>query len=57
MFVYFFFLQDTLMQLRDNVVKCQYRVPWFLSQEIQHLLKGLLVIEPEKRLCIDAIGT
>ena len=44
------------MQLRDNVVKCQYRVPWFLSQEIQHLLKGLLVIEPEKRLSIDAIG-
>ena len=47
---------DTLMQLRENVVKCQYRVPWFLSQEIQQLLKGLLVIEPEKRISIDAIG-
>ena len=47
---------DTLMQLRENVVKCKYRVPWFFSQEIQQLLEGLLVIEPEKRMNIDAIG-
>ena len=44
------------MQLRENVVKCKYRVPWFFSQEIQQLLEGLLVIEPEKRMNIDAIG-
>ena len=45
----------TLSELRDRVVKCQYRVPYFLSQECERLLKGLLVIEPEKRFSIEAV--
>ena len=45
----------TLMDLRERVVRCQYRIPFFLSQECEQLLKGLLVIEPEKRLGIDTI--
>lgn len=45
----------TLMDLRERVVKCQYRVPFFLSQECEQLLKGLLVIEPEKRFTIDTV--
>jgi serine/threonine-protein kinase SIK3 len=46
----------TLMDLRERVVRCQYRVPFFLSQDCEQLLKGLLVIEPEKRITIDAIA-
>ena len=30
----------TLMELRDRVVKCQYRIPFFLSTECEQLLKG-----------------
>ena len=47
----------TLMDLRERVVKCQYRIPWFMHSECVQLLKGLLVIEPEKRLSIDNIVT
>ncbi len=46
----------TLMELRERVVKCQYRVPFFLSQECEALLRGLLVVEPEKRLGLDSIA-
>jgi serine/threonine-protein kinase SIK3 len=46
----------TLMDLRERVVKCQYRVPFFVSFECQTLLKGLLVIEPEKRFNIDTVA-
>ena len=45
----------TLMELRERVVKCQYRVPFFLSTECEQLLKGLLVIEPERRFSIEAV--
>ena len=33
----------TLMDLRERVVKCQYRVPFFLSQECEQLLKVQLL--------------
>ena len=46
----------TLLELRDRVIKCQYRVPFFLSNDCELLLKGLLVIEPEKRLNLDQIA-
>jgi serine/threonine protein kinase len=45
----------TLLELRDRVIKCQYRVPFFLSTDCEHLLKGLLVIEPEKRFSLDQV--
>ena len=32
----------TLMELRDRVVKCQYRIPFFLSTECEQLLKGMI---------------
>ncbi len=46
----------TLQELRSRVVGCQYRVPYFLSNECEHLLKGLLVIEPERRLSLAQIA-
>ncbi len=47
----------TLQELRSRVVGCQYRVPFFLSSECEQLLKGLLVIEPERRLTVEQIAT
>ena len=46
----------TLQELRSRVVGCQYRVPFFLSTECEQLLKGLLVIEPERRMSVEQIA-
>ena len=46
----------TLLELRDRVIKCQYRIPFFLSTDCEHLLKGLLVVEPDKRFSLDQIA-
>ena len=45
----------TLLELRDRVIKCQYRIPFFLSTDCELLLKGLLVIEPERRLGLEQV--
>ena len=47
---------QTLMELRERVLKCQYRIPFFLSTECENLLKGQLVVEPEKRLTLEQIA-
>ena len=47
----------TLQELRSRVVGCQYRVPFFLSEQCEHLLKGLLVIDPERRLSLEQIAS
>jgi len=46
---------QTLQDLRSRVVSCQYRIPFFLSQECEHLIRGLLVMEPNKRLSLEQI--
>jgi serine/threonine-protein kinase SIK3 len=46
----------TLQELRSRVVGAQYRVPFFLSQQCEQLLKGLLVIDPERRLSLEQIA-
>jgi len=47
---------QTLQDLRSRVVSCQYRIPFFLSQECEHLIRGLLVMEPSRRLSLDQIS-
>lgn len=47
----------TLQDLRARVVKCQYRIPFFLSSQCEHLLKGLLVLDPERRLSLHQIAS
>ncbi len=47
----------TLQELRSRVVGCQYRIPFFLSEQCEHLLKGLLVIDPDKRLTLEQIAS
>lgn len=46
----------TLQELRSRVVACQYRIPFFLSKECEHLLQGLLALDPEKRLSMEQIA-
>ncbi len=46
----------TLMELRDCIVRGQFRIPFFLSRECELLLKGLLVVDPERRLSISQIA-
>jgi len=38
------------------VLGCQYRVPYFLSTDCEHLLRGLLVIDPERRMSVEQIA-
>ncbi|XP_071749104.1 serine/threonine-protein kinase SIK3 [Lepeophtheirus salmonis] len=47
----------TLQELKSRVLSCQYRVPFFLSNECESLLKGLLVLEPEKRFSLKQIAS
>ena len=47
---------DDFLKIRKSVLKCHYSIPNYFSQEIRQLLKGLLVIEPNDRLSIDAIA-
>jgi len=50
------FYGSTLMELRSSVLRGQFRIPFFLSRDCELLLKGLLVIDPEKRLGIQQIA-
>ena len=47
---------QTLQDLRARVVSCQYRIPFYLSTECEHLIRALLVADPERRLGIEAIA-
>ena len=46
----------TLHDLRSRIVSCQYRIPFYLSRDCEHLLRGLLVMEPSKRLSLAQIS-
>jgi len=47
---------QTLQDLRSRIVSCQYRIPFFLSQECEHLIRGLLVMDPSRRLSLQQIS-
>jgi len=47
---------QTLQDLRSRVVSCQYRIPFFLSQECENLIRGLLVMDPNRRLSLEQIS-
>ena len=47
---------QTLQDLRARVVSCQYRIPFYLSAECEHLIRALLVADPERRLGIEGIA-
>lgn len=46
----------TLMELRTRVIRGQFRIPFFFSRDCELLLRGLLVLNPERRLSISQIA-
>ncbi|XP_025421744.1 serine/threonine-protein kinase SIK3-like isoform X3 [Sipha flava] len=45
----------TLKVLRANILSGMFRVPYFMSAACEHLIRHMLVIEPEKRLSLNQI--
>ena len=46
----------TLQELRSRIVSCQYRIPFYLSRDCELLLRGLLVVDPARRLSLQQIS-
>ncbi|XP_073458523.1 serine/threonine-protein kinase SIK2 [Aquarana catesbeiana] len=45
----------TLPILRQRVLEGRFRIPYFMSEECEHLIRRMLVLEPSKRLTIAQI--
>ncbi|XP_053307365.1 serine/threonine-protein kinase SIK2 [Spea bombifrons] len=45
----------TLPILRQRVLEGRFRIPYFMSEECEHLIRRMLVLEPSKRLSISQI--
>ncbi|XP_029428685.1 LOW QUALITY PROTEIN: serine/threonine-protein kinase SIK2 [Rhinatrema bivittatum] len=45
----------TLPILRQRVLEGRFRIPYFMSEECEHLIRRMLVLEPAKRLTIGQI--
>ncbi|XP_077985470.1 serine/threonine-protein kinase SIK3-like [Glandiceps talaboti] len=48
---------STLQNLRLRVLEGKYRIPFFMSTECEHLIKNMLVLDPNKRYNIDQVTT
>lgn len=46
----------TLHALRNVVIEGKFRIPYFMSQDCEHLIRHMLVVEPEKRLTLSQIA-
>lgn len=46
----------TLQSLRTRVLAGKFRIPYFMSNDCEHLLRHMLVVEPEKRWSIHQIN-
>jgi len=46
---------QTLQDLRSRVISGQFRIPFFLSQECESLIRSMLVVDPAKRFSIQQI--
>ncbi|XP_022824126.1 uncharacterized protein LOC111354778 isoform X2 [Spodoptera litura] len=47
---------STLHDLRSVVLSGKFRIPYFMSQECEHLIRHMLVVEPERRLSLRAVA-
>ncbi|XP_015271071.1 PREDICTED: serine/threonine-protein kinase SIK2 [Gekko japonicus] len=45
----------TLPILRQRVLEGRFRIPYFMSEECEHLIRRMLVLDPSKRLTITQI--
>ncbi|XP_076366939.1 serine/threonine-protein kinase SIK3-like isoform X1 [Tachypleus tridentatus] len=46
---------STLQSLRTRVLLGKFRIPFFMSSECEHLIRRMLVVDPEKRLSVNQI--
>jgi len=47
---------QTLQELRSRIVSCQFRIPFYISQHCENLIKSVLVIEPGQRIGLELIA-
>ncbi|KAM7345928.1 salt-inducible kinase 3 isoform 2-T6 [Cochliomyia hominivorax] len=45
----------TLLELKSRVVTGKFRIPYFMSQDCEHLIRNMLVVEPERRYSLKQI--
>ncbi|XP_028356738.1 serine/threonine-protein kinase SIK3 isoform X4 [Physeter macrocephalus] len=46
---------STLQNLRARVLSGKFRIPFFMSTECEHLIRHMLVLDPNKRLAMEQI--
>ncbi|CAH0712794.1 unnamed protein product, partial [Brenthis ino] len=46
----------TLSELRSVVLAGKFRIPYFMSQECEQLIRHMLVVEPERRLSLRGVA-
>jgi serine/threonine-protein kinase SIK3 len=46
----------TLHDLRSVVISGKFRIPFFMSQECEHLIRHMLVVEPDRRYSLKHIA-
>ncbi|OQV13360.1 Serine/threonine-protein kinase SIK2 [Hypsibius exemplaris] len=46
---------STLQTLRDRVLSGRFRIPFFMSTDCEHLIRHMLVLDPNKRFSIEQI--
>ncbi|CAK1546559.1 unnamed protein product [Leptosia nina] len=46
----------TLSELRSVVVSGKFRIPYFMSQDCEHLIRHMLVVEPDRRLTLRSVA-
>lgn len=49
------FDSDTMFELIQKITQCKYEIPNFISSDARDLIEKILVVDPDKRLSIDAI--
>ncbi|XP_050358375.1 serine/threonine-protein kinase par-1 isoform X1 [Nymphalis io] len=47
---------STLSELRSVVLSGKFRIPYFMSQECEQLIRHMLVVEPERRLSLRGVA-
>ncbi|XP_031331805.1 serine/threonine-protein kinase SIK3 isoform X2 [Photinus pyralis] len=46
----------TLQSLQNVVISGKFRIPYFMSQDCEHLIRHMLVVDPDKRLTMAQIA-
>lgn len=46
----------TLLELKSRVVTGKFRIPYFMSQDCENLIRHMLVVEPERRYTLKQIA-